>query len=538
MRVRFIAITLIFGVAYALLGFHLYRLQIEKGFYYVKTVQARNEAAAELELRRGQIFFTDRSSTLIPVALNRDYPAIYAVPKEIKNPTSTAAAFASILNWKEEELAEVLDNPQSLFKLLVDKAAPEQIEAVNNLAFPGIHVSEKQYRFYPFEKLASGLLGFAGINKNVEKPTGLYGVEKFHDETLAEGKDVKLTVDRNLQAQSEQILRKLVEDYQAAGGSIIIEEPATGKILTLANEPGFNPNEYKDYPVKNFINPAVQYVYESGSVFKPLTMATGIELSAFTPTTTFVDTGSVTLNGKTIKNSGEQVYGKVDMITVIAKSINTGAVYAEKLIGNARFLEYVKKFGFGAKTGIDLSDEVPGSVKNLEKKDARAIDFATASFGQGTAITPLQLVNAFSVLANGGLLMRPYLNQELKPMVIRRVISEETARQVVAMLVTAVERVGVAVIPGFNMAGKTGTAQVPDFEIGGYTDEFIHSFAGFAPASNPRFVILIKLDKPKQGELARETVMPAFRELAQFILNYYNVAPDKLIEENSNSSHN
>jgi len=255
-------------------------------------------------------------------------------------------------------------------------------------------------------------------------------------------------------------------------------------------------------------------------------MAAGIDLGVLTPETTFFDNGSVTLNGKTILNWDKIAHGNVTMTNVIEKSINTGAVFAERKIGHSRFYDYLKKFGFGALTNIDLPNEIAGSLKNLEKKDAREIDFATASFGQGTAVTPIQLVNAFSAIANGGLLMRPYVNADLKPYVVRRVIDANTAQLVATMMESAVTKAKLAIVPGFRVAGKTGTAQIPDFNKGGYTEEFIHTYIGFAPITAPRFVAFLKIDKPN-ANLAGETVVPAFQKLAQFILNYYNVPPDK-----------
>ncbi|MCP6719854.1 MAG: penicillin-binding protein 2 [Patescibacteria group bacterium] len=527
MAFRFFALTLIFGLSYGLLGLKLYDLQVKDGNYYFERAQARNEFQAELELRRGQIFFTDRNGSAARVALNRDYPVIFASPKEIGNSYLAAKVLAPIVGWEEEDLQEVLDNPESSFRLLVDRASPEQISAIRDIALEGVYFNKKQYRFYSYGKLASHLTGFVGVNTENDEPAGLYGIEKLRNGDLAEGDDVHLTIDITLQSQAEQTLRELVSRFKASGGTVIIQEPATGKVLALANAPDFDPNAYSEFPIGSFLNPAVQYIYEPGSVFKPLTMAAGIDSGAITPETTYVDKGSVTLNGKTIRNWDKKAYGEITMSKVIEKSVNTGAVFAEQETGHQIFYEYLKKFGFGERTDVDLPDEAGGSLRNLERKDARAIDFATASFGQGTAVTPVQLINAFSAIANGGLLMRPYTDGEAEPYVVRRVVSKETARQVTTMMERAVEKAVVAAIPQYRVAGKTGTAQIPDFEKGGYTEELIHTFVGFAPASNSRFVILLKLDKP-ESSLAGLTVVPAFRELAEYVLNYYNIPPDKL----------
>ncbi len=528
MAIRFLTLTAIFGFLFGLVGFNLYRLQVEQRLYYVERAQARNETLKALELRRGQIFFTDRSGTRIPVAVNRDYPVIYAVPKEVRDPATVGAQLSSMLGLAIGPLEVALGNRESLFKLLVDKAATAQIAAVEAERIPGIYIDQKQYRYYPFESLGSQILGFVGVNETHDQPTGLYGIEKRENASLAEGSSVALTIDRNLQSEAEQVLQALIADQQATGGTIIIEEPSTGRILAMASKPDFNPDDYQTAPVSHYVNPAVQLVYEPGSAFKPLTMAAGIDSGALTPETTFVDRGAVTLNGKTIRNWDLKAYGTVSMTTVIERSINTGAVFAEQQVGHTRFIEYLKRFGFGVPTGVDLPDEVVGSIHNLERRDVRAVDFATASFGQGTAVTPLQLAAAFSAIANGGVLMEPHVAAEAVPRIVRRVVSEETSRAVIGMMESAVEKAKVAAIPHYRVAGKTGTAFIPDFVNGGYTDELIHTYVGMAPASAPRFVLLIKLDKPKVDELAGATVVPAFRRLASFILNYYRIPPDKV----------
>lgn len=275
--------------------------------------------------------------------------------------------------------------------------------------------------------------------------------------------------------------------------------------------------------MKNFLNPIIQYVYEPGSVFKPLTMAAGIDSGAFTPETTFIDKGSVTLNGKTILNWDKKANGKITMTEVIEGSVNTGAVFAEQKVGHKTFTAYVKKFGLGENTGIDLPDEVSGSINNLERKEARDIDFATASFGQGVSVTPIQMISAFSALANGGVLMRPFITEETSPTIVRRVVSGETATKVTGMMESAVEKAKIAAIQNFRIAGKTGTAFIP--ERGKYSDELIQTFVGFFPVSDPKATILIKLDKPN-APLAGMTVVPAFRELAAFVINHYNIPPD------------
>jgi cell division protein FtsI/penicillin-binding protein 2 len=526
MAFRFLALILLFTALFGAVGFRLYQLQVQHGAEYITQVNARSDFSAELELRRGQIFFADRTGTEFPVAQNRDFPVIYAVPSEITDPAAAAAALAPLIEQDVAALEKALSNTESKFRLLADKASGDLVRNVDALSLRGIYTTAvKQYRTYPFERLGAHVLGFVGYTDQQTDPVGLYGTEKFRDATLADGNDVHLTIDRTLQAESEQALSKLVEQYSATLGTIIIQEVRTGRVLALASEPSFDPNAYAASPVKNFQNPGVQFQYEPGSVMKTFTMAAGIESGVLSSSTTFTDTGSVTMNGKTITNYDGRAYGVITMTNVLEHSVNTGAVFAEKQVGHDRFYNYLLKFGFGAKTGIDLPDEIAGSLRNLERKKAQAIDFANASFGQGTAVTPVQLVSAFSAIANGGLLMRPYVTASEEPYVVRRVVSEATARDVSLMLESAVNVNNVAVIPGYRVAGKTGTANIP--ENGVYTDELNHTFVGFAPVSEPRYAILVRLERPQSvGALAGMTVVPTFRDLMQFTLNYENVPPD------------
>jgi len=339
------------------------------------------------------------------------------------------------------------------------------------------------------------------------------------------GEDVYLTIDRNIQFQAEKILSELISEYSAEGGTVIIQNPKTGEILAMTSKPDFNPNNYGEFDIGRFLNPAVQAIYEPGSIFKVITMAAGIDSGKITPNTTYVDTGEVTLNGKTIKNWDLKAYGEVTMTRVIERSINTGAVFAQRAMGKDIFYDYLVKFGFKEKKGIELPGEIVGSLRPLEY-DPRDINFATASFGQGISVTPIGLLTALSAIANDGVMMKPYINANSEPEVIREVISPHSARLVQEIMVSAVEKAEIPRIKGYNVAGKTGTAQIPNFYTGGYTDEVINTYIGFAPAYDPAVTVFVKLNKPAGAPLAGLTVVPAFRELTHFVLNYYGISPD------------
>ncbi|MBU6500747.1 MAG: penicillin-binding protein 2 [Patescibacteria group bacterium] len=538
-----------FSLLYSLLLFNLYQVQLVKGGDYLARAQSEYLAQGSLQANRGMIYFTDKNGNHLPAALNKDFPIIYAVPKSVSDPQEAANMLAPILNEAADSLTATLSKPNDSYEVLVNKASDDEAQFVNALGLKGIYIDTEPGRFYPLGATASQALGYVGPSKDQINDQGHYGLEEFYNSELAgsagnasggksvqavSGQDLILTIDPNIQIQSEKILSDLIKNQSATGGSIIVEEPSTGKILAIASLPDFDPNNYSGASMADFINPVTQHVYEPGSVFKVVTMAAGIDTGKITPQTTYYDTGSLTINGRTITNYDlhtHGAYGKATMTNVIEHSINTGAVFAESKIGNSVFTDYLKNFGFSEVTGIDLPGEVSGNLRQLNPK-ARNISFATASYGQGVAVTPLELINSMAAIANGGNLMRPYLNSALSPKILRNVISENTAKQVTQMMISAVDKAEVTKINGFSVAGKTGTAFIPDFKNGGYTDNVIDSYVGFAPASDPKFIALIKIDTLPSTSLAAMSVVPAFRDLAQYILNYYGTPPDRISVSN------
>ncbi|MEK7451296.1 MAG: penicillin-binding protein 2 [Patescibacteria group bacterium] len=550
MKWRIIFLIVVFSFLYSALFFHVYQIQFEKGLYYLTKAAFQKKASGVLEAERGNIYFIDKNNNLIQAALNKEFAVIYAVPeeihKEIKNGNANvflkemSEKLSLIVKASPEEIEKKISKKNDSYELLIQKADAETVNNVKKLNLKGIYVDYRPFRYYPFGKLASHLLGF--VTATEEAMAGRYGVELAFDKILAgetgelknndlikpkNGKNLILTIDRNIQAEAEEILAELIKKHDAKSGTVIVEEPSSGKILAMASYPNFDPNNYSEYEIKSFLNPAVQAVYEPGSIFKVITMAAGIDSGKITPETTYNDSGSISLNSKTIRNWDLKAHGIQTMTGVIEQSINTGAIFAQQKMGPDIFYNYLTKFGFNELTSIDLPGEVKGNISNLKK--GKEIDFATVSFGQGVAVTPVSLINAVSVIANGGVLMRPFVLTDEQPKEIRRVISSETARKVVQMMTSAVEKNVVAVIPNYSVAGKTGTAFIPNFGGNGYSDKVINSYVGFAPASNPKFIVLVKLDEPSGSPLAGQTVVPAFQKLASFILNYYNIPPDKLI---------
>lgn len=406
-------------------------------------------------------------------------------------------------------------------------------------------------RFYPEGYLASSLAGFLGFQNKIR--IGQYGVEEYYEPWLSgqvgfknfldkvgfsngpgQGSSLVLSVDKNVQFFVETKLRELVRKWGASGGNVIVQNPKTGAILAMADYPNFNPNNYSDFFLEEFINPNIQSIFEPGSSFKTITMAAALDVGAVKPETSYFDSGEIKVNSATIRNYDLKSNGYQTMTNVLEKSINTGAVFAMRQTGQDKFLEYIERFQLNQKTDIDLAGEVSGDIKNLYT--GREINFVTASFGQGIAITPLQLVNAYSAIANGGRMMRPYVVEKIikpggesvliKPEVIAEPISPETSETLTSMLVSVIENGSIkkARVPGYKIAGKTGTAQEAKPE-GGYSDFFIHTLIGFGPADDPRFTILLKLDQPQAVETAAVSLADVFGDIASFLIGYYNIPP-------------
>lgn len=539
---RLATIGIFLGLLYAYTGVGLFRLQIHENESFLARAANQVELAGLLRSSRGGIYMTDKFGGKFLAAMNRDYPAIIAAPDSIVNREEIIETFSDFLNIEKDRLNNILSREGSRYQIIKSRVSDDEVQAVKSVAFPGIYIEQQEFRFYPFQTLAAHVIGFLGYNEDGEQ-AGRYGIEELYDERLRGvpgrmeknqyirpqfGHDIFLTIDKNIQNRAEEILFALVEGYRAEGGTIIVMEPQTGIIRAMASFPTFNPNAYKDFAISRFLNPAIQAVYEPGSIVKVLTMAAGIDAGAITPHTTYTDYGEVRVRDRVIKNWDNKAHGVLTMTEALEGSINTGMVFAESRMGHQTFYDYLKKFGLGEKTGITLPGEITGSLRPLESKPFSDVQYATASFGQGIAVTPLQMIQAIGALANNGVMMMPIILQDDTPKIVRRVISEESARHVREMMTSTVEKAKVAVIPGYYVAGKTGTAQVPDLRYGGYTLDVINTYVGFAPATNPRALVLVKLDKPAGAPLAGSTVVPAFRELMQYILNYYNVPPDNI----------
>ena len=524
---------LVFGAA---IISRLIFLQILKGDFYKALSQGLHSSFQKTQIERGEIFLKGGE----PLAINIDLPFVFASPRGIEKSEETAEALSQILNLDKNSVLEKLKK-DNFYSLLKRKLTQKEVDDLKKSKFEGVYLEEEKVRYYPQETLASQAIGFLGA-----EGIGQYGLEEFFNDILENAKDAEakkgqdliLTIDYNIQFKAEKLLQEAKENLEIESGQIIVIEPISGKILTLAHFPNFNPNQYEKYAKEEnleiFKNSVTQKLFEPGSVFKPMTMAGALNEGKITPETTYHDPGEIKIGGYKIDNYAKRTYpGELTMTNVLEKSINTGAVFAETQLGEALFLNYIEKFGFFEKTGIDLPEVYS---ENEEFKKGYEINFATASFGQGIEMTPIQLARAYCAIANGGKLIKPYLVEkilengtllnEIEPEISSPIISSKTSRQLTAMLVSVVENgfAKSAKIPGYYIAGKTGTAQVA--EGGVYSpDKSIQTFVGFAPAFDPKFLILIKLDNP-ETKTAEYSAVPIFHALSEYIIHYWQIPPD------------
>jgi len=538
---------ILFGTA---LGSRLFYLQIVQHDFYRALAKGQQNVFQISQGERGEIFF--QGGELLATNVQRTY--LFASPQEIVQKQETAETLTKLLDLDKEILLTKL-NKQNLFEPLGEDLTQDQEQALQTIDLPGVYIGRALKRKYPQGFVASHVVGFLGGEKQ-----GQYGVEGHYDTVLAgteglsllstllsqksldvqKGANLFLTLDYHIQFIAEKLLEQAEEELGIEGGQIIVLDPHTGGIVALAHASRFDPNAYseiEDFDI--FQNGTIQKFFEPGSIMKPITMASALQEGVITPDTTYVDGGQVKIGNYTIYNYDERIWGERSMTEVLERSINTGAVFAERQLGHSLFLQYLDKFGFFESTGIDLQGEVFSENKELKK--GYEINFATASFGQGIEITPIQFVRAFAVIANGGKLVEPFIVDRIvengtmsqtKPKIAKdQVISQRVSSQVTAMLVSVVENgfAKSARIPGYYIAGKTGTAQVSWSSLGinkrGYSDKTWQSFVGFAPAFDARFVILVKLDNPRTGT-AEYSALPIFRELAKYIIDYWEIPPD------------
>lgn len=563
------SIRLVFFFFLLIVAYRLFQVQILNYGTYQALASGQHDILAKLIPERGSIYIEDpiNESGTYPVAVNKPMNFIYAVPRDVKDAKETATKLSEILKIPIEDIEYSLSKPNDPFEPIKHAVGDAEADQVRSLNLSGIQIVTENIRFYTDGTIMSQVTGFVGYVG--DRKQGRYGVEQHWEKVLAgtpgvlksekdalgqiisvgerdmtpasNGGDVYLTIDKNIQYAACSALDRAVKKHGAVGGTVVIMEPATGEIKAVCNSPSFDANNFAS--TKNiglFLNNAVTDSYEPGSIFKPFTMAAALDRGKVTPATTYIDTGEVRIGPNVIRNSDLKAHGIQTMTQVLESSLNTGVIFAVRQIGRSEFLTYVKKFGFGEATGLELPQEASGNINSLN--DIHEIYTATASFGQGVTATPIQLVAAYGAIANQGKLMQPHIMKKIVyadgkvenaiPRTVRQVISPQVATTLSAMLVNVVEyghgkRAGV---PGYYVAGKTGTAQVPLPNGGGYAvGKNIGSFAGFAPVDKPKFVMLVRINEPQDVAFAESSAAPLFGELAKYLLNYYRIAPERVI---------
>jgi len=561
----FLLMVVICGMIFLIL-YRMFSLQVVNYKHYRALAANQHEFERTILPTRGEIYMTSvRTQEPVLVATNISKQLVFAVPKEIKDVARASTKLAEILNMDINVVLQKLTTENSSYVPLKKQLTDEEVNKIKDLGLPGVHMEAETVRYYPENNLGSQILGFVGY-RGVQR-VGQYGIEGNYEQELAgstgvmglekdlagrwitvaarnlipasNGDSIYLTIDSAIQYRAQEVIKRSVVEHGAERGSVVVLNPKTGAVLAMANYPDFNPNEYnKVEDPAAFANSALSLDYEPGSVFKPLTMAAAINEGKVRPDSTYEDTGVVEMDDFKIKNSDGKAYGIQTMNDVLEKSLNTGMVFAEKELGHSQFKKYVEHLGFGQKTKIELPGEVLGNLDNLQKKGD--IFFATAAFGQGITATPIQVIASYTALANGGKLMQPYVVDRIKradgseevtePKRVAEVFSSRTAAQVTAMLVNVVENGHGkrAAVPGYFIAGKTGTAQVAYTDRTGYDpSKSIGSFVGYGPVDDPAFLMLVRVDNPKDVKFAESTAAPAFGEIASFILNYLQVPPTR-----------
>lgn len=553
---------------------------------FVQSVVAHPETRAKAEDQylvrqsidphRGKIYAADASAeieypgaiekTWKPLATNRRTYALSVVPRNLLDPREAAQILAPWVGLSAAELTEKFSSDALYLPPLRRGLSEDEKDQLTALKLRGLLLLEEEQRYYPESELASHVLGFVNAEKK-----GSYGVEQEYNEDLRgtggevvaerdvrgrllsasserpvqDGIDVVLTIDRNVQGFVEQTLKKALETYQATSGTIVLMNAKTGAIVSMASLPTYDPNAYRDVPREEqsrFLNPAISAVWEPGSIFKTVVMAAGLEHGVIEPDTEEVFAASVRVDNYDIYTAEKKAFGRETMTQVLENSDNVGMVWVADRMGNEKMAETIAKFGFNRTLGIDLPGEVAGNSPPVDQW--RDIHRATMSFGQGISTTPLQIVTAMAALGNGGKLLQPHVVDQMifpdgtrvpvEPKILEpNVISPETSAKITGMMVSVVENGHGkrAKVPGYAIAGKTGTAQIPSPEGGYYEDRHIGGFAGFFPAENPEFAMVVKLDEPKTVKFAESSAAPTFGEVAAFVLNYYRIAPTEPISQ-------
>lgn len=544
----------------------LYYLQVVHGAYFKDRADRQYVHTKSGVFNRGDIYFSEKNGNLVSAATLKTGYTLAINPKLLTNPEDAYNKINPIYELDEKVFLDKASKKTDPYEELGKRLSSDVGEKIASLKIPGVILEKDRWRYYPGGSLASNAVGFVAFKDN--DLSGRYGVEKYYNDILSrddkgvytnffteiflkiqkgieddnlggEG-DIVLTIEPTVEEYLERTLSAVNKEYsgELAGG--IIMDPKNGEIVAMTVNPSFDLNKFQEEKNSGiYNNPLVDSSYEMGSIIKPLTMASGLDAKVVTPETTYNDKGFIVLNEAKISNFDHKGRGVVPMQEVLSQSLNTGVAFVESKLGNKKFAEYMRNFGMGEETGIDLPAEASGLINNLNSP--RDVEYATASFGQGVSLTPIQTIRALSALSNGGYLVTPHLvktinytvgvNRDVTFDKGRQVITPETSATISRMLTVVVDK---AMLHGkikqdrYSVAAKTGTAQMarPDGK-GYYDDRYLHSFFGYFPAQNPRYIVFMYIVYPKGVQFASETLAMPFSKVSQFLINYYQIPPDR-----------
>jgi len=556
------------GLFALLLVVRLYFVQIVNGSNYALRADRQYLSQSSALFDRGSIYFTRKDGTLISAATLASGFVLTLNPSKITNPEAAYAAINAITPLDHDSFIAQASKPHDVYEEVEHHLSQDVGSAIAALDIPGVVPLRERWRAYPGGSLAAQSIGFLGFNGG-DTATGQYGLERYYDDVLTRDDgslyqnffaqlfanlgnalvdarssrqgDIVTTIEPEVQARLENDLASVNKEYSSSGTGGIIMDPATGEIVALGFYPSFDPSDFQDADPSTFKNPLVSNVYEFGSIFKALTMTSGIDAGVVTASTTYDDTGCIHVNGSTICNYDLKARGVIPMQQILSQSLNVGASFVATQLGPDEFRKYFTALDIGQKTGIDLPSEASGLISNLNSP--RQLEYDTASFGQGIAVTAVEMIRALGTLANHGQLVTPHLVKSIRldSGIVKTLdwpagtqVFKPSSVQTVTQMLTSVADVNLAngadKIPEMSVAAKTGTAQIADPQGGYYATEYFHSFFGYFPSYNPRFIILLYTIKPQGVEYASATLTASFEDLVHFLINYYDVPPDRAHE--------
>jgi stage V sporulation protein D (sporulation-specific penicillin-binding protein) len=558
--IRYRIVLLAFTIAFGLIALRLFYWQVVRADELSRLGQEQYGQSIVIDPVRGEIETSDG----FPIAANKISYLLYANPKEVEDKKEVSEILSEEVGLDAATVSAQLN--QDLFWVPLARGVSHETRVkLEKEKLLGLGFEQEFERYYPEASMAAHLLGFVGKDENGSS-RGYFGLEGFYDRLLRgksgsavqiqdavgrpilarvenedsfgiDGKSLVLNINRSIQYIAEKELKEGIERYGAVGGWVAIMEPKTGNVVAMATFPNFDPKTYQKYDSHLYKNPFISNLYEPGSTFKPLVMSAAFNEKLLTPQTRCqICSGPVSVGGYDLRTWNDKYYPNTTMLEVIQHSDNTGMVYTAQKLGLDRMMDYIDKFGIGKLTGIDLEGEVAPEIK--PKDSWYAVDLATTGFGQGISVTPIELLTAFSSIANGGIMMEPHVVSAVKdkngkitkiePKEIGRPISSATAKVMTEVLVNAVDKGEAqwAKIKGYRVAGKTGTASIP---VEGKYDpnKTIASFIGFAPANDPEFAMLVVLDRPTARIYGAETAAPVFFSIADDLFHYYGVPPEE-----------